>query len=241
MTALRARGLSYSYGNRPILCDVDIEVEPGEVVGLLGPNGAGKTTLFRLLSGELSCTGCEITIDGAPVSGSPLWKRTRLGLGYIPQSPSVLLDFTVQENLMFGLLAVSKTERAARYHKVVDQFALTELQQAKGGTLSGGERRRVELARTLASAPSVILADEPFAALDPIASQGVAQMLRAVAKSGVGVLITDHDVQQSLSICDRVYILHAGEIITSGKPESVIENEQVRTIYFGTLFGHSQK
>ena len=108
-------------------------------------------------------------------------------------------------------------------------------------SLSGGERRRVELARTLASAPSVILADEPFAALDPIASQGVAQMLRAVAKSGVGVLITDHDVQQSLSICDRVYILHAGEIITSGKPESVIENEQVRTIYFGTLFGHSQK
>ena len=241
MTGLQARGLSYSFGKRPILIDVEINVGPGEVVGLLGPNGAGKTTLFRLLAGELSCAGCDISIDGETVSRSPLWKRTRLGLGYIPQSPSVLLDFTVQENLMFGLLGVAKAERAARYQRVIEEFALTELQQAKGGTLSGGERRRVELARTLASAPSIILADEPFAALDPIASQGVAQMLGGVAKSGVGVLITDHDVQQSLSICDRVYILHAGEIIASGKPESVIENEQVRSIYFGTLFGHSQK
>ncbi|MEE2757399.1 MAG: ATP-binding cassette domain-containing protein [Myxococcota bacterium] len=241
MTALSAKNLNYTYGRRLVLNHIDIDVDKGQIVGVLGPNGAGKTTLFKLLTGQLTARNTAINLSGHRVEKRPLWGRCRLGLAYIPQEPSVLLDFTVEENIDFGLLSLSKAERKNRRYELMKRFGLEKLAQAKGSNLSGGEKRRVELARGFGVTPTVLLADEPFAALDPIAVQDVSMHLRQIAKRGTAVLLTDHDVSQSLALCDQIYILHEGNIICRGDPDEVAQNIRVRDTYLGTHYGTAKK
>ncbi|MBV71851.1 MAG: ABC transporter ATP-binding protein [Myxococcales bacterium] len=241
MNALSANNLNYKYGQRSVLNDVDINVARGEILGILGPNGAGKTTLFKLLAGQLKAEDSAICLSGHRVEKRPLWGRCKLGLAYVPQESSVLLDFTVEENLDFGLLSFSKADRKKRRFELMQMFGLEKLAKSRGSSLSGGEKRRVELARGLGMTPTVLLADEPFAALDPIAVQDVSMHLRQIAESGTAVILTDHDVSQAMALCTRVYILHEGHVICRGDPDEVAQNTRVRDTYLGTHYGTAKK
>ncbi len=236
MSILEASQLTYAYGQRCVLKELSIRVNSGEIVGLLGPNGAGKTTAFKLLAGLLPSGGATIKVDGHSISGHPIWKRAKSGLIYVPQRPTVLSDFTVSENIEFGLAHLAKDKKANARTNILETFGLSELASARGHTLSGGERRRVELARAFAMSPKVLLADEPFAALDPLAKAGVSKLLRGFCDQGVGVLLTDHDVAQALALCDRIYILFEGKVICTGSPEEVAEDPRVRDTYLGERF-----
>jgi lipopolysaccharide export system ATP-binding protein len=230
-TGLRARGLAHRYGQNTVLDGLDLVVGRGEIVGLLGPNGAGKTTAFKLIAGALKAQSGRITLDDASLNG-PVWRRARQGLGYVPQTPSVVKKMSVLENVALG----QRARDAQGLRGILSRFGLAGLADVPAEHLSGGERRRVELARAFASDAKILIVDEPFAALDPIAVNEVSRYLRECALEGIGVLLTDHYVGQALDLCHRIYILYEGRVICSGSAEEVAQNPMVRHTYLGGNF-----
>ncbi len=237
MTAcLEALGLCYRYGSRIAVDDVSIQVEPGEIVGLLGPNGAGKTTFFKMISGLLKPDSGRILLNGQDLNHLPLWKRARLGLGYLPQGPTLFRRLTVQENLEIARNSVSKEALSdSQLGEIVQLLGLVPLLQSKGQSLSGGERRRAEIARALALKPQVLLIDEPFAGLDPLSTEALTDHLKALSQKGISILMTDHDVPQTLHLCQRIAILIEGRIFTQGPSAAVAESPEVAQLYLGRL------
>jgi lipopolysaccharide export system ATP-binding protein len=236
---LSARGLRKRYKSREVVHEFALDLSPGEVVGLLGPNGAGKTTCFYMIVGLVPTDAGQITLDGADITGLPMHERARLGIGYLPQEASVFRKLSVADNLLAVLELRSDLNPASR--RVELQALLEELQVAHvagqlGASLSGGERRRVEIARALAANPRLILLDEPFAGVDPISVGEIQKIVRHLKQRGIGVLITDHNVRETLGICDRAYILNAGSVLAQGSPEAVLANPDVRRVYLGESF-----
>lgn len=228
---LRAERLRRRFGHHVAVDGLDLEVNPGEVVGLLGPNGAGKTTSFRMLAGLLRPDEGCVSLDGEDVTAWPLWRRARRGLGYLPQEPSLFRRLTVAQNVEVALQAARRPEPA---HALLEAFGLGPLADRLGARLSGGERRRAELVRCLAAGPRLLLFDEPFSGLDPLASQQIAGHLRSLATAGLGVLLTDHDVRQTLDVCDRLYIVAAGIVLRHGSPAEVAADDRARALYLGS-------
>ncbi len=239
MTRLVARGLRKQFRKRPILKGVDLQVDTGEIVGLLGPNGAGKTTCFYIIVGLIPADGGRLTLDGRDITRLPMHRRARLGLGYLPQEASVFRKLTVAENLLAVLELrrdLSRAQRQARMEALLDEFQVGHLRDSLGISLSGGERRRVEIARALATEPDFILLDEPFAGVDPISVLDIQRIVSHLAERGIGILITDHNVRETLGICARGYILHDGVVMAEGTPEDLLANEDVRRFYLGEGF-----
>ena len=237
-TGLRATGLQKTIRRRTILAGVSLEVQRGEVVALLGPNGAGKTTSFYAVAGLQHADQGQITLDGADITTWPVYRRARAGLGYLPQEASVFRGLSVAENIRAVLEVVLDDENAIRQRlqELLDEFGLTRIQGAPAIALSGGERRRVEIARAMAAAPAYILLDEPFAGVDPIAVADIRSLVMGLKSRNIGVLITDHNVRETLALVDRAYILHDGHVIMSGTPEEIVANKQVRQVYLGESF-----
>ena len=235
---LRARGLSKTYQRRQVVRDVTFEVGPAEIVGLLGPNGAGKTTSFNMVTGTIRADQGTVTLGHDDLRGLPLYRRARLGLAYLPQEPTVLVGLTAQQNLQVALEIQGHDRRTLqnRVHEALEEASLAHVAHVRGSSLSGGERRRLEMARALLLRPKVLLLDEPFAGVDPIAVASLQQSIRAVAKRGIGVLITDHNVQETLRLCDRAYLMAAGTILAAGRPESIVADAAVRKVYLGEHF-----
>ncbi len=241
---LEARGLQKRYGARTVVKDVHLSVGAGEVVGLLGPNGAGKTTTFYMVVGLLRADAGEITIDGASVQHRPIHQRSRLGLSYLPQEASIFRKLTVDENIRAVLeLQIGPDGRPlskARIEQLLDgllaDLSIEKLRASPAPALSGGERRRVEIARALATQPRFILLDEPFAGVDPIAVIEIQRIIGFLKARGIGVLITDHNVRETLGICDRATIINAGEVLAAGHPADIVDNESVRKVYLGEHF-----
>ena len=239
MKSLKANSISKRFGQRQAVEDASFEVRGGEVVGLLGPNGAGKTTAFYMVAGLLSCDAGSILLDETDVTGFPVHRRALLGLGYLPQEASVFRKLSVEQNILAILQLRNDLDRAARrneMHRLLDEFQLHNVRKSLGVSLSGGERRRVEIARTLARTPRYVLLDEPFAGIDPISVADIQSIIAQLAERGIGVLITDHNVRETLGICSRGYILHEGVVIASGAPESLLEDPKVRAVYLGESF-----
>ncbi|SET62670.1 LPS export ABC transporter ATP-binding protein [Oceanicella actignis] len=235
---LRARDIAKSYRRRPVVRGVSLELRRGEAVGLLGPNGAGKTTCFYMITGLIAADAGAIELDGRDVTELPMYRRARLGLGYLPQEASIFRGLTVEENIR-AILELREPERArrnARLDELLAEFSITHLRNTPAQALSGGERRRVEIARCLASDPAYVLLDEPFAGVDPIAVAEIRQLVSHLKDRGIGVLITDHNVRETLSIIDRAYILHDGQVLMSGAPQDVVEDDRVRRVYLGDGF-----
>ena len=227
-----------SYRRRPVVRGVDLELQRGEAVGLLGPNGAGKTTTFYMITGLVAADNGRIEIDGRDVTRLPMYRRARLGLGYLPQEASIFRGLTVERNIM-AVLELNEPDadaRRARLDELLDEFSVTKLRTSPATALSGGERRRVEIARCLASDPSFVLLDEPFAGVDPIAVGDIRDLVKHLKNRGIGVLITDHNVRETLDIVDRAYILHDGQVLMSGAPADVVRDENVRRVYLGDSF-----
>lgn len=235
---LKVERLRKKYKSRPVVKDVSFEVGSGEVIGLLGPNGAGKTTCFYMIVGLVSADGGEIHLDGERLTHLPIHQRARAGLSYLPQENSVFRKLDVEENILAILELNEKdaTRRAARLDELLDELGIGHLRKSPAAALSGGERRRVEIARALATSPRFILLDEPFAGVDPIAVIDIQKTIRFLKERGIGVLITDHNVRETLGICDRAYIINAGEVLASGRPEEIVYNESVRKVYLGEHF-----
>jgi lipopolysaccharide export system ATP-binding protein len=236
---LAAQHLRKSYGTRAAVVDISMTVAPGEIIGLLGPNGAGKTTSFYMIVGLIKADGGEIELDERKITALPMHERARLGLGYLPQEASVFRKLSVADNILAILeidTKLSKQERSGRLEQLLDEFHLQGVRNQLGERLSGGERRRVEIARALASRPKFILLDEPFAGVDPISVSEIKAMIRDLARRRIGVLITDHNVRETLDICDRAYIVNAGQIIADGTTEAILANETVRSVYLGDQF-----
>jgi lipopolysaccharide export system ATP-binding protein len=235
---LVAEGLVKAYGGRAVVNHVSLEVGAGEIVGLLGPNGAGKTTTFSIVVGLVTPDSGEVRLGARNVTDMPMYLRARAGISYLPQEPSVFRRMTVENNLLAILetLDFSPSARAERCEALLSEFGLTALRRNRAHTLSGGERRRVEIARSLVLSPYFLLLDEPFAGIDPIAVLDIQQIVRRLASSGIGVLVTDHNVRETLSIVDRAYIIHAGEILRSGTPLALSSDPAVRKIYLGEGF-----
>lgn len=238
MSLLQANSLKKRYKSRVVVKDVSLEVASGEVVGLLGPNGAGKTTCFYMIVGLVSVDGGSIVIDERNITRMPMHARARLGLAYLPQEASVFRKLSVEENVraVLELQNLSETEITARLATLLDDLGVAHLRQASALSLSGGERRRVEIARALATRPAFILLDEPFAGVDPIAVLDIQRIIRFLKERSIGVLITDHNVRETLGICDRAYIINEGTVLASGKPEEIVYNENVRRVYLGENF-----
>ena len=218
---------------------VDLEVSSGEIVGLLGPNGAGKTPCFYMICGLIRKDAGTIHLDQREISGLPMHQRARLGVGYLPQEPSIFRRLTVEENILAVLEALpdlDQAERKQRTEVMLDDFGIRHKREALGFTLSGGERRRVEIARAVSLQPSFILLDEPFAGIDPISVGDFQRMIRYLRDNGIGVLITDHNVRETLGICDRAYILSEGRVLTSGTAEQILDHSEVRSVYLGDEF-----
>jgi lipopolysaccharide export system ATP-binding protein len=242
-SVLTAFGLQKKYGARTVVRDVGIEVKSGEVVGLLGPNGAGKTTSFYMIVGLVPLDGGEITLNNQTITHLPIHERAKLGLSYLPQEASVFRKLNVEENIQAVLelqeengQALSKNEIQRRLDSLLQELQISHLRSNPAMSLSGGERRRVEIARALASEPKFILLDEPFAGVDPIAVGEIQRIVRFLKDRQIGVLITDHNVRETLGICDHAYIISEGKVLASGKPESIIGNEAVRKVYLGENF-----
>ncbi|MEE9559742.1 MAG: LPS export ABC transporter ATP-binding protein [Acidiferrobacterales bacterium] len=239
MSTLTATHLSKLYKGRRVVDDVSIDIATGDVVGLLGPNGAGKTTCFYMIVGLIPMDGGDINLDDEPISQLPMHKRARLGLGYLPQEPSVFRRLTVEDNIL-AILETRKemgaTQRAERLEELLNDLHIADRRDALGISLSGGERRRVEIARALASEPRFMLLDEPFAGVDPISIVEIQQLIRHLQELQIGVLITDHNVRETLKICDRAYIMSEGRILTAGTPQDILYNESVRKVYLGEDF-----
>jgi len=239
MSLLSARHLAKRFRDRQVVHDVSLELASGEVVGLLGPNGAGKTTSFHMVVGLIPCDEGTIQLDHHDISLLPMDQRARLGIGYLPQEASIFRKLSVEENLLAVLEAqptLSEDQRRRRLESLLREFHLGHLGDNLGASLSGGERRRVEIARALATAPRFILLDEPFAGVDPISVLDIQRIVRHLRNLGLGVLITDHNVRETLGICDRAYIVSEGHIIAAGEPEAILRDEQVREVYLGTEF-----
>ena len=235
---LDVRGLRKVYKSRLALMDFSIFVTRGEVVSLLGPNGAGKTTAFNIIAGIYSSDGGSIRLDGDEISSLPMYRRSRVGLGYLPQESSIFKGLTVEKNIdaILELKIKDSKERRKKLEELLGEFSVTHLRHAKGINLSGGERRRVEIARCLASQPKYILLDEPFAGVDPIAIEEIRTLVRELKNRNIGILITDHNVRETLKIVDRAYIINDGKIIKSGTPDFVISDQDVRRVYLGDRF-----
>lgn len=227
-----------SYRRRPVVRGVSLTLRRGEVVGLLGPNGAGKTTCFYMITGLIPADYGTITLDGTDVTTLPMHRRARLGVGYLPQEASIFRGLTVEENIA-AVLEIVEKQRSKRQHKLdqlLGEFSITHLRRTPAVALSGGERRRVEIARALATDPDFILLDEPFAGVDPIAVGDIRSLVSHLRERGIGVLITDHNVRETLSIIDRAYILHDGQVLKQGTPQDIIGDEAVRRVYLGDGF-----
>lgn len=235
---LQASNLRKVYAGRVVVNDVSFHVERSEIVGLLGRNGAGKTTSFRMSIGMIDADGGRVFLNGDEVSGLPMYRRARLGMGYLSQEPSVFSRMTVEENLLAILetLKVSKEDRRARAAELLQRFGLTHKANHAARTCSGGERRKLEIARALVTQPRIILLDEPFSGVDPIAVEDLQAEIRALASHGIACLITDHNVQQTLRVCDRAYIIDEGRVFAEGPPRELINNEMVKRVYLGSLF-----
>lgn len=235
---LEVRGLVKVYGGRRVVNGVSLRVAPGEVVGLLGPNGAGKTTTFYMIVGLVRPDGGTILLDGEDLSGTPMYKRARRGLNYLPQEPSVFRKLTVEDNIMAILetLDLSREERNRRLRKLLRELDLTGLAKNYAYSLSGGERRRVEITRALVTEPRFMLLDEPFAGIDPLAVSEIQRIIGKLKSRGIGVLISDHNVRETLAVCDRAYIIHEGSVLVEGEPDEIARCEQARKIYFGENF-----
>jgi len=235
---LTAYDIKKSYRKRMVVKGVSLAVGRGESVGLLGPNGAGKTTVFYMITGLVPADDGRITIDGANVTHLPMYQRARLGIGYLPQEASIFRGLTVEQNIMavLELVEPDKKRRQEQLDSLLEEFTITRLRKSPSMALSGGERRRCEIARALASRPSFMLLDEPFAGIDPIAVGDIQQLVRHLTERGIGVLITDHNVRETLSLIDRAYIIYDGQVLTQGKPSEIIANEDVRRVYLGDMF-----
>jgi lipopolysaccharide export system ATP-binding protein len=237
-TGLQVTGLRKSYRKRIIIHDISLELRRGEVVALLGPNGSGKTTTFYSIAGLTSSDGGQVKIDGMDVTTMPMYRRARMGLSYLPQETSIFRGLNVEDNIK-SILDIStplKSERQAKLEKLLSDFRIEHLRRTPALALSGGERRRVEIARALATDPKYILLDEPFAGVDPISVNDVRNLVSELKSRSIGVLITDHNVRDTLKIVDRAYILHDGRVIVSGLPEDVVNNDNVRRVYLGNDF-----
>ncbi len=238
MSLLEVKSLSKRYKSRTVVKDVSFEVKSGEVVGLLGPNGAGKTTCFYMIVGLVAADGGEIKVDDAALTHMPIHRRARLGISYLPQETSVFRKLNVAENIraVLELQNITEVEIKERLEALLAELHITHLRNNTANSLSGGERRRVEIARALATSPRFILLDEPFAGIDPIAVLDIQKIIRFLKERGIGVLITDHNVRETLGICDHAYIINEGEVLAAGKPDEIVANENVRKVYLGEHF-----
>ena len=239
MSMLSANHLSKSYAKRPVVKDVSFSVHQGEVVGLLGPNGAGKTTFFYMTTGLVKQDGGQIILDDEDITESPMHGRARKGLGYLPQEPSIFRKLSVRDNILAILETrkdLSHSQRQQKLESLLNEFHITHLTESDGMSLSGGERRRVEIARALAADPKFILLDEPFAGVDPISVNDIKGIIRHLSDKGIGVLITDHNVRETLDICARAYIIGEGHVIAEGTTEHILSDQKVRKTYLGDDF-----
>lgn len=238
MSELRTTSLKKLYRSRTVVQDVSLTVKSGEIVGLLGPNGAGKTTSFYMIVGLVAADGGDIFIDDKNITHFPMHRRARLGLSYLPQEASIFRRLTVTENIqaVLELQGLGEDEIEARLQSLLNDLNINHIRNNPAISLSGGERRRVEIARALASNPRFILLDEPFAGVDPIAVLDIQKIIRFLKERGIGVLITDHNVRETLGICDRAYIINAGSVMAEGKPDEIVYNESVRKVYLGEHF-----
>ncbi|MBZ0203835.1 MAG: LPS export ABC transporter ATP-binding protein [Ignavibacteria bacterium] len=237
-SVLKANSLVKIYNKRPVVDGVSISVKQGEVVGLLGPNGAGKTTTFYVITGMIKPNSGEILLDGEDISSQPMYKRARLGIGYLPQEASIFQKMTVYQNIysVLEFMHMEKFEREEKANELMKEFGISHISGSKGYVLSGGERRRTEIARAIATDPKFILLDEPFAGIDPIAVEEIMKIVAKLKEKGIGVLITDHNVHETLSIVDRGYILIEGKIFRQGSSEVLADDEKVRKLYLGESF-----
>ena len=239
MAILKAEHLAKSYSGRKVVSDVSLEVESGKIVGLLGPNGAGKTTSFYMIVGLVSRDEGTITIDGEDISLQPMHNRSRMGIGYLPQEASIFRRLTVYDNLMAVLETrkeLTKENRQDKAEELLDEFNIQHIRDSLGQALSGGERRRVEIARALAANPKFILLDEPFAGVDPISVIDIKKIIKHLRDRGLGVLITDHNVRETLDVCEHAYIVSQGHLIANGTPDHVLNHEHVKRVYLGDQF-----
>lgn len=239
MSSLEALHLAKSYKGRTVIQDVSVSVEPGEIIGLLGPNGAGKTTCFYMIVGLVRADRGNIRLNGDDVTRMPIHERAKRGLGYLPQEASVFRKLSVYDNLMAILEQrkdLTKVQQHEKAQSLLEEFHITHIKESKGMVLSGGERRRVEIARALANDPDFILLDEPFAGVDPISVSDIKQTIRHLKDRGIGVLITDHNVRETLDICERAYIVSEGNILAEGEPQQIMMNQAVKEAYLGNDF-----
>ncbi len=240
---LRASNLVKNYGLRCVVQSVDIHVKQGEIVGLLGPNGAGKTTTFYMVVGFIKPDGGEVFLDDEEITQAPMYKRARKGIGYLPQEASVFRKLSVEDNILaiLEMTDLSKEDQKLRLEELISEFGLETVRKNIGDSLSGGERRRTEIARALASSPKFILLDEPFAGIDPIAVEDIQSIVQKLKKKNIGILITDHNVQETLSITDRAYLMFEGKILRAGTAQELADDEIVRKVYLGKHFELKKK
>lgn len=238
MISLAAEELCKSYKGRQVVKRVSLEVKKGEIVGLLGPNGAGKTTTFYMITGIVRPESGKVMCNEADITELPIYKRANMGIGYLAQEPSVFRNLTVEENILaiLEMKGYSKEKQLEEMNRLLEEFKLTHVRKSLGYALSGGERRRVEIARTIANNPDFILLDEPFAGVDPIAVEDIQGIIRYLKEKGLGILITDHSVRETLSITDRAYIMAGGEVLISGTPQEIAQDERAKKIYLGENF-----
>jgi lipopolysaccharide export system ATP-binding protein len=227
-----------SFGDRPVVKSVSLRLKRGEVAGLLGPNGAGKTTCFYMITGLVAADYGSIYLDGEDITSQPMFQRARMGVGYLPQEASIFRGMTVEQNVMAVVEMRQKDQRKAREHvtEILEELRITHIRKSPAVALSGGERRRVEIARALASEPSFMLLDEPFAGIDPLAISDIREVVSYLKNRGIGILITDHNVRETLQMVDRASIIHAGEVLFEGSPQEIVDNPEVRRVYLGDSF-----
>ena len=235
---LKAQNLMKSYSGKKVVKDISLNVNQGEIVGLLGPNGAGKTTSFYMIVGLIKPNGGEIYLDNQEITKYPMYKRAQSGIGYLAQEASVFRKLSVEDNILsvLQLTRLTKKQQLEKMESLIDEFGLNHIRKNRGDLLSGGERRRTEIARALATDPSFILLDEPFAGVDPVAVEDIQRIISKLTKKNIGILITDHNVQETLAITDRTYLMFEGSILKDGKPEELAEDEIVRKVYLGQNF-----